>query len=595
MTRLALFLILLLSWANGWALPDPPTRVARGDYNVLREYGAELIEAWRDDEDLEAIGVVVVDDQQIVWASGFGMADVERKAPATVQTVYGVGAISSLFTAVAVMQLVEDGKVELNAPISRYLPEFKIRSQYPTTANLTVRQLLTHHAGLPSNLLSGMWSKKPDALDTLLRQLADESAAFPPGYVFAQSNLGYSVLGKMVEKVAGLPFAKYMDERVLGPLGMKQSSFMPEKLPLAKGYKKGKPKDALWPRDVPALGLSTTVIDLGRFFQALFKNGSFAGKAVWSDSSARELLRVQNADIALDLDRDVGLGWQLGGVDIVGGGAIASRVGATLQHRARIVALPQHKLGVAVLSNTSNSFQAQESIARELLALALEIKTGIAQPTAETKRPPLPAPAAPFASTYATNIGVISVRPDGENYLANVMGWELKLTPKPDRWYGIEYSFFGFIPIKLDWIAEIAVAPVQVAGRSAVSLLYKHQRALFGIEHAPREPDKAWLGRLGRYEPAQRDALLEQMEVTSGELKLEGGQLVFAYRLPWRLPLTLSVPIQPVDADSAIIPGLGTGLNETVSVVRTGTQERLRYSGYELVRVSEPEAPALFD
>jgi len=592
MKRLCWLVLSILVSTPALALPDRPEVIKRGDYETLRAYGAELIEAWRDDEDIEAISVVVVDNQQIVWAAGFGMADVERKIPATVQTGYGAGALSSLFTVVAVMQLVEQGKVELDAPVSRYLPDFKIRSRYPATANCTVRQLLTHHAGLPANLLKGMWGKNPETLEALMRQLPAESAAFAPGYVFAQSNLGYSVLGRMVEKISGVPFAKYMDERVLSPLGMKQSSFVMERLALAKGYKKGKVKNHLWPRDTPALGLATTAIDLGRFLQASFNSGSFAGKSVWSENSGREWVRVQNADVALDLDRDIGLGWQLSGVDLAGGGMVASRVGATLLHRSRIAMLPQHKLGIAILSNSTNSFRAQESIENELLALALEIKTGISQPKEGPTSTPLPAPVAAFAPVYATNIGLISVRPDGANYRANVMGWDLKLTPRKDQWYTIEYSFFGFIPIKLDWIADVAVAPVQVAGRSAVSLLYKNQRSLFGIDYAPREPDKAWLARVGRYEAVARDELLDQMEVTSGELKIEGRQLVFAYRLPWKLPLTLSVPIQPLDAETAIIPGLGTGLNETVRVVKTGDQERLRYSGYELERVSEPDGLA---
>ncbi len=597
MKKLVSVWVLMLVCTSVWAMPERPSAKTRGDYSQLRVFGAELVEAWSGKEDIEGISVVVVDDQQIVWSGGFGFADVERSVPATTQTVYGAGSVSTLFTAVAIMQLVEEGKVELDAPLTRYLPEFKIRSVYPATANLTIRQLLTHHAGLPSNLFNGMWSKKPDSLDTLMQKLADETAAYAPDYVMSMSYVGYSMLGKVIEKVTGTPFNKYMDERVLGPLGMKQSSFTPEKLPMAKAYKKGKAKETLWARDVPALGLNTNVSDLSRFLQAVFKNGNFGGKAVWSETSARELLREQNSHIALDMDRSVAFGWQLDSGDLVGAGVVASRAGGTVTHRSRVMVLPQHKLGIVILSNESNSFRAEESIAHELLALALEIKTGIAQPlSAEKRRPPLPAQTASFVSEYATNMGLISVRADGKNYRTNVMGWELKLTPRADDpWYRVEYSFLGLIPFKLDWVTDVGVAPIQINGRPAVTVLYKNHRYLLGVEYAVREPEKAWLARLGRYEPLARDELTDQMEITTGELKLENGRLVFAYRVPWRLPLTLNVPIQPIDADLALIPGLGAGLNEVVRVVRVGGQERLRYSGYELVRIKEEESGGFFD
>ena len=115
---------------------------------------------------LPALSIALVDNQQIVWARGFGFADVQKQTPATADTVYRVGSVSKLFTDLAVMQLVEQGRLDLDAPVSRVLPEFSPRNPFNTP--ITLRQLMSHRSGLvrepplghyfdPSTPPSWMW------------------------------------------------------------------------------------------------------------------------------------------------------------------------------------------------------------------------------------------------------------------------------------------------------------------------------------------------------------------------------------------------------------------------------------------------------
>ena len=98
------------------------------------------------DKELPALSIALVDDQQIVWAKGFGFADPKDKVPATAETVYRVGSVSKLFTDIAIMQLVEQGKIDLDAPVTRYLPDFRPRN--PFGKAITLRQLMSHRSGL---------------------------------------------------------------------------------------------------------------------------------------------------------------------------------------------------------------------------------------------------------------------------------------------------------------------------------------------------------------------------------------------------------------------------------------------------------------
>src|SRR5262249_20666249 len=111
-------------------------------YPALEQFIAREME----DKELPAVSIALVDDQQVIWAKGFGFADPKAKTPATAETVYRVGSVSKLFTDIAVMRLVEQGKLDLDAPVTKYLPEFQPKN--PFGKAITLRQLMSHRAGL---------------------------------------------------------------------------------------------------------------------------------------------------------------------------------------------------------------------------------------------------------------------------------------------------------------------------------------------------------------------------------------------------------------------------------------------------------------
>src|SRR5215831_2018340 len=153
MSRLGLVLLssaLVLFWWAG--APGRPLTVERHDYTPLHDL-TDVIEQAMQKHGVTGLSLAVVDDQQVVWVQGFGYADATHSIPATPDTVYRVGSLSELFTAIAAMQLAERGIIDLDRPLQTYVPEFAIHSRFADPEPITLRHLMSHHAGLPTNYL----------------------------------------------------------------------------------------------------------------------------------------------------------------------------------------------------------------------------------------------------------------------------------------------------------------------------------------------------------------------------------------------------------------------------------------------------------
>ncbi len=208
--------------------PVPPVLT---DYSSITGELSKLIQSVVDSNGITGLSVALVDDQEMVWAEGFGFADKENGVRATPETVYGVASISKLFTATAIMQLAEIGKLDIDQPLQTYIPKFSINSRFTGSSPITPRNVMTHHSGLPSDLLNGLVATGDNeasliesAFDELVQQIDTAYVGNPPDTPFSYSNLGYGLLGHAVAQSSGQNLIEYVDEAVLRPLGMKSSS-----------------------------------------------------------------------------------------------------------------------------------------------------------------------------------------------------------------------------------------------------------------------------------------------------------------------------------------------------------------------------------
>jgi CubicO group peptidase (beta-lactamase class C family) len=172
-----------------------------------------------DSAGVASVAVAVARDGIVLWEEGFGYADLERRIPATPTTLYSLASISKPFTATAVMQLVEQGRVQLDRPVDDYLGGMRLTGLAGDRGGATVRRVLSHTAGLPLHyrFFYAGDSTAPDVPRTIERY---GRIVFPPGEVYSYSNLGFGILGELVARVAGTSYETYMREKVFRPLGL---------------------------------------------------------------------------------------------------------------------------------------------------------------------------------------------------------------------------------------------------------------------------------------------------------------------------------------------------------------------------------------
>ena len=222
--KLALGILGCMFLLSGCSTTPPAAEpVPYGDYRAVTRQLETYIEQQARTSNTAGLSIALVDDQRVVWAYGVGWADVAAQHPAGPDTLYRMGSISKLFTDVAAMQLVAQGRLALDAPLQRALPSFRIGTR-PGDASITARQLMDHHAGLTRDVPGGMWGQQVGDFRTVADALTQEDLTLPPGQMLSYSNVGITVLGTVVERLqtrapnsAGIPVPVLFAERRLSP------------------------------------------------------------------------------------------------------------------------------------------------------------------------------------------------------------------------------------------------------------------------------------------------------------------------------------------------------------------------------------------
>ncbi|BAZ39224.1 beta-lactamase [Calothrix sp. NIES-4101] len=241
---------------------------------------------------------VLVQDGKILSQKAYGYANLEKKIPVTPdKTLFRVASISKLFTATSVMQLVEQGKINLHQDVNKYLKNFQLDTNYPEP--VTVANLLTHTGGLDVNYI-GMSARNARNLEALGAHLAKKKPQriFPPGKVTVYSNYGMALAGYLVEAISGVPFAEYIDKNIFQPLDIYHSSFqqpLPKDLQpdLAVGYKydnnKYQPIAYSYEHQAPAIALNATARDIAHFMIAHLQQGRYGDRQILQPQTVAEM------------------------------------------------------------------------------------------------------------------------------------------------------------------------------------------------------------------------------------------------------------------------------------------------------------------
>jgi D-alanyl-D-alanine carboxypeptidase len=349
-----------------------------------------------------SLSIGIVYDHDLIWAKSYGFANLEKRVPATPATLYRIASISKVFTATAIMELRDAGKLQLDDPVSKYLPWFQVKEPKPDSPPITIWNLLTHTSGLARELPPPYWNDlKFPTREEMKRLVADEPAILPPNTKYKYSNLALAIAGEVVAAVSGEPYERFVKDHILTPLGMTSTLVAPAQggPSLATGYRwraPGKPREAEDFIDAraltPSAGMASSVIDLAKLVSLQFRDGPAGGSQILKGSTLREMQRVQW--LRPDWQSGQGLGL---GIRHVGQEVRVGKDGVAPGFKSLIEWVPAGKYGVIVLIN---GYDADTTFYMNQ-ALSI-VGPAIVQATTHTR----PAPVAPaewskYTGTYA--------------------------------------------------------------------------------------------------------------------------------------------------------------------------------------------------
>ncbi len=342
--------------------------------------------------------VAVVRDGKLTFAKGYGCADYENSTPVDPErTLFRVGSVSKLFVWTAVMQLVEQGKLDLDADVNTYL-DFKIPATYPQP--ITLKDLISHTAGFEGSdqgLLQR--PKERHSLEEYVKRYIP-LRVFPSGKIEAYSNYGAALAGYIIERIAGLSFNDYIETNLLTPLGMTRSTFrqpLPGNLAsdLANGYyfAQGQYEKAGFEYIVPypVGSLSSTGTDMAKFMLAHLQNGRLDDRRILSEQTAQQM----HGQLFTHDPRIKGMAYGFN-ENRINGQRILSHGGATLIFYSKLYLIPDQRFGIFIATNAPGGASTREVLFQKFMDAYYPVETDSEQ----APEPGFSIRAAPFLGTF---------------------------------------------------------------------------------------------------------------------------------------------------------------------------------------------------
>jgi CubicO group peptidase (beta-lactamase class C family) len=383
---------------------------------------ATLAEAKMKEYGVPGVALGIVHDG-VVSIRGLGITNVEDPLPVTAHTVFPIASISKTFAATAIMRLVEQGKIDLRAPVRTYLPDFRVRDE-AASRDVTVWHLLTHLGGWEGQV-SGP-DRGTETLKTFVGSITDLMQVAPPGAAWSYNNAGFSIAGRVIVVVTGQPINRAIHDLVFQPLGLEHAGttvgeFITERFAAGHLTRNGTPalmRPFVPSTSVTAGGVGLCMTDLLAYARFHMGDGTAAnGERVLKRESLERMrtpqLRKQGTD------DDIGIAWHL---RTVGPIRTASHGGTLSGHILLLELVPERNFAIAILTNSNAGWRVIQDVEREALRSYLgatyALNQGIAHrglvetlPSVEPlARQPDPAP---YVGTYARPMNTVVVRADG--------------------------------------------------------------------------------------------------------------------------------------------------------------------------------------
>ncbi len=546
-----------------------------GDISDLALSIEKKVDEFQKKHKLAGLSVAVVANGETISEFGRGWADKESQRPIDKNTPMPIGSVTKVITSTAIVQLSRQGLLNINSPISEYLPELKLANGYEN--QITVAQLCSHHSGLPADIAKG-WYNQVSGLEPMrasIKALNGIQLSNEPGRMHAYSNIGYTLLGLIIERVSGKSYDKYLQENIFDPSGMADSIVYPDiddpRIP--RGYSKEGSGPIPLIRDVPAGSVLLSARDGAAFIKALFP---LSGEAGIVDPTGQKLLfNPQNSSVLRDGIFSIGLGFWLDkplNLKV----PIAHHGGDLPPFHSFLMTLPEQHSGILVSTNDDSGDM--KSLVTELLHILTQwLELNPQKPIPSPKRGWSHGEQEQWVGTYPSqSLNTMKIEKRKKSLVLLLNGTPLHMIPREDNSFTLEYRVIG-LPLPINSLKEIRIEMSSLRGEKWLAVwigdwfhLGNHRR----IEDVSYPAD--FNKYSGKFEPVDHKdkKVIESLFIYDKEDRFFMGEK------------DAGLPLRYTEDNRAIVDGEGRGLGEELLFTNTPEGMTLHYSGVKLIRVS---------
>ncbi|WP_028974836.1 serine hydrolase domain-containing protein [Spirochaeta cellobiosiphila] len=518
------------------------------------------------ENNITGLTVSIIHKGKPLLRKGYGYRDYSQQLKVDSNTLFQIGSTTKLFTAIAIMQLVEDDKIILDNDVRMYLPDFKPKS-LEENSTVTVRDLLTHHSSLPSAYFRNFVQQELDDTEFMKTSaiLGDEYLVKDSPRVFAYNNLGFSLLGEIIATVSQESYEEYIKTHIFNPLGMDRAQVLihdKNLKNLSKGYNAGEDQELMWfIKDIPAGSILLTNKDMEIFQEELIKCSMGESNRLLSQDSLQRMFVQQNKDVVLDENFEIGLTFwieHIAGYDVFGHG------GTIPPFYSEMKIVPEAGTAVFLASNdnTGNN-EVLTDLSIEIIKLLLGTK--IDEPKSPQFRPIQKEDISQLSGYYMMgNIGLLHIHDKEGKLVANI----------PDI---IENTEILITEDNVVYLGETGITLHPIVNKYADFIGYQEKFFMGPVTKSmPSVISETWKNRLGTY---TSNGLFEELILsydTKSDLLLMKAQSSDLG--------TLNVSLDIINDELLRVQGLGRNNGNILEYHQEGSVDYLNYAGIEFYK-----------
>jgi len=536
---------------------------------------------------VQGMSACLVDSSGIVWEENYGVMDSETGKKTSSSTIYRFASISKLFTGIAIMQLHEQGWLHIDSAANCYIPEFNPQGTAPDSKPITIRSLLTHHSGLPSENWGNVFVNEDFSADSVINYLNSYPVCSEPNKIDAYSNIGYSLLGAVIERISGLSYSTYINQNIFMPLGMYHSSLKltSEQAPsFSKQYTyNNKEFDEPPLGIIPAGGLYSNITDMAKFAQMALRKGTLGKARILKKETFEMMTAVQNKDVHLDYDKKTGISWHID-ADATWeqiGGSI-SHDGSTRAFHSTIVILPYQGVATVVVANSEPALVPVYISGRQILKLAVAFKglnSNFPQKKKDSqwsKKSIAPQELNKLEGFYSSGDQTYKIKSKRKRLVLQIGNRTIVLKPDTDSTFQPHFKFLKVIPI---YRPNLYTISFDFYKKDTLIILNNGGKELLLASKAPPAPKdvlKKWKNKKGIYTRSKDNLVLNKAKV-----KIEDGYVYLKtdFGESW-----LEFIVNPLDKNTGKVNGLGRGTGDAVVFSTEEGNDVLYYAGLKFYK-----------